>query len=82
MPFFTTSYDFVDQAPSKICFAFCNAANVATGCLLPAPIGWKCAGEASSKSGMFMGAALFSALKAMSNGCQGPVSSSPGFFSG
>src|SRR6266849_4008504 len=31
---------------------------------------------------MFMGAGLFNALKAMSSGCQGPVSSKPGFVKG
>src|ERR1035441_5361971 len=31
---------------------------------------------------MFMGAALFKALNAMSSGCQGQVSSNPGLFNG
>ncbi len=31
---------------------------------------------------MFMGAGLFNALKAMSSGCQGPVSSRPGLVNG
>ena len=62
--------------------AFCMAAKIPTGSLAGAPSGWKWGGEASSKSGMFMGAGLLSALKAMSSGDHGPVSSSPGFRDG
>ncbi len=53
-----------------------------TGSVEGVPSGWKCGGEASSKSGMFIGAGLLSALNAMSSGCQGPVSSRPGFRDG
>ena len=58
------------------------AAKIPTGSFLGVPSGWKWGGEASSKSGIFIGAALFNALKAMSSGCHGPVSSKPGFVNG
>ncbi len=72
----------MSQVPAKISLAFCMAANTPTGSLAGAPSGWKWGGEASSKSGMFIGAGLFSALNAMSSGAQGPVSSRPAIFPG
>ena len=82
LPFFVTSYGRSFQLPSWISFAFCSAAKMPMGSVEGVPSGWKCGGEASSKSGMFMGAGLLSALNAMSSGCHGPVSSRPGFRDG
>src|SRR6266702_7399867 len=82
LPFFVTSYGRSFQVPSWISFAFCIAAKMPMGSVEGVPSGWKCGGEASSKSGMFMGAGLLSALNAMSSGCHGPVSSRPGFRDG
>src|SRR5512138_566314 len=72
-PFFTTSYGLPFQRPALISFAFCIAAKMPMGSDDGVPSGRKCGGEASSKSGMFLGAALFSALNAMSRGAHGPV---------
>src|SRR2546430_14361413 len=80
--FFTTSYGRPVQRPSKMSFAFCSAAKIPIGSDFGVPSGWKCAGDASSKSGMFCGAWLFNALKAISSGYHGPVNSRPGFFVG
>src|SRR5437868_4223609 len=70
-PFFTTSYGRPVQPPAKISFALCKAAKTPTGTLLGVPSGRKCVGDASSKSGMFIGAGLLSALNAISSGCHG-----------
>ena len=72
----------MSHLPAKTSRAFCMAAKTPTGSLAGALSGWKWGGEASSKSGMFMGAGLLSAFKAMSSGAHGPVSSRPAIFPG